>query len=99
MSISCELGSVVDTMVKATKRSTSWVVNSGIFTDYMDRQVRYEIIQTASSSSLSPSNTFDYQNVDDDIKATAAIMFDEQSVVESVDLRHQPSEDDQSCEC
>ena len=95
-------GSVVDSMVDATKRSTSWVVeNCGMCTQYVDRQVQYEIMAQrfqgaahAATSSLRPSGTFDieaavaacHQNFDD-IKATAAMMFDEDSVVESVELR------------
>ena len=94
--------SVVDSMVDATKKSTSWVVDTcSMCTEYMDKQVQYEIMSQrfqgaaeAASASLRPSGTFDLQSAVgachqnfDDIKATAAMMFDEESVVESVDHR------------
>jgi hypothetical protein len=95
--------SVVDNMVNASKKSSSWIVEScGMCTEYMDKQVQYEIMsqrfqgaaQAASSSLRSTGANFDihaavgacHQNFDD-IKATAAMMFDEESVVESVDMR------------
>ena len=95
--------SVVDNMVNASKKSSSWIIEScGMCTGYMDKQVQYEIMsqrfqgatEAASSSLRSTAATFNiqaavgacHQNFDD-IKTTAAMMFDEESVVESVDMR------------
>lgn len=94
--------SVVDSLVDASKKSSTWAVDyCGLCTNYMDKQVQYEIMAqrfqgaaasaAEAASSLRPSGTFDlqaavgacHQNFDD-IKATAAMMFDEESVVESV---------------
>ena len=94
--------SVVDSMVDTTKKTSSWVVDyCSMCTEYMDKQVQYEIMAQrfqgaaeAASSTLRPSATFDIQGAIgachqnfDDIKATAASMFDEQSVVDSVEVR------------
>lgn len=94
--------SVVDSIVDTTKKTSSWVVDyCSMCTEYMDKQVQYEIMAQrfqgaaeAASSSLRPSGTFDIQGAIgachqnfDDIKATAAGMFDEQSVVDSVEIR------------
>jgi len=111
---------VVDSMVTATKRCNTWVVDyCTMCTEYMDKQVQYEIMAArfqgaaeaasatlrgggpASSSAAASTTdagvgaaTFDLQGTVaschqnfDDIKATAAMMFDEASVVESVDGR------------
>ena len=89
---------VVDSMVGASKNCSSWVVDScGMCTDYMDKQVQYEMMAQRfqdTANSLKSSGTFDIhkavascQSNFDDIKATAAMMFDEESVVESVDVR------------
>lgn len=94
--------SVADNLVDASKRTSSWVVDScGLCTNYMDKQVQYEIMSQriqgaaeAATAAIRPSGTFDIQGAIaschqnfDDIKATAASMFDEQSVVDSVELR------------
>jgi len=99
--------SVVDSMVTATKRCNTWVVDyCTMCTEYMDKQVQYEIMSArfqdltrnntvgTGSTSASTSTTFDLQGAVgachqnfDDIAATAAMMFDEESVVESVDGR------------
>ncbi|VEU34163.1 unnamed protein product [Pseudo-nitzschia multistriata] len=89
---------VVDSMVGASKNCSSWVVGyCGMCTDYMDKQVQYEIMAQRfqeTANNLKPTGTFDIQKAMaschsnfDDIKATAARMFDEDSVVESIDLR------------
>lgn len=90
--------SVVDTMVDATKKSSSWVISyCGMCTNYMDKQVQYEIMAQrfqGAAEAVRPSGTFDLQGAIgachqnfDDIKATAASLFDEQSVVDSVEVR------------
>jgi hypothetical protein len=97
--------SVVDTMVDASKKSSSWVVDyCSMCTEYMDKQVQYEMMASkfqgaaeaaqAATATLRPKGSFDLQTAVgachqnfDDIKATAKMMFDEESVVESVDLR------------
>eukprot|EP00536_Pseudo-nitzschia_multiseries_P017236 jgi/Psemu1/314188/fgenesh1_kg.1445_\ len=63
----------------------------------MDKQVQYEMMAQRfqdTAASIKPSDTFDIQKAVaschtnfEDIKATAAMMFDEESVVESVDDR------------
>mmetsp|Transcript_5904 Transcript_5904/g.12821 ORF Transcript_5904/g.12821 Transcript_5904/m.12821 type:complete len:120 (+) Transcript_5904:214-573(+) len=90
---------VVDSMVGASKNCSSWIVDScGMCTGYMDKQVQYEMMaqrfQDTANSLKSSGTTFDIQKAVascqsnfDDIKATAAMMFDEESVVESVDVR------------
>ena len=90
--------SVVDSIVDASKRSSTWAVNyCSICTNYMDKQVQYEIMSQqlqGAADAIRPAGTFDIQGAIascqqnfDDIKATAAGMFDEQSVVDSVELR------------
>eukprot|EP00537_Pseudo-nitzschia_pungens_P011294 CAMPEP_0172382542 /NCGR_PEP_ID=MMETSP1061-20121228/498_1 /TAXON_ID=37318 /ORGANISM="Pseudo-nitzschia pungens, Strain cf. pungens" /LENGTH=143 /DNA_ID=CAMNT_0013110465 /DNA_START=81 /DNA_END=513 /DNA_ORIENTATION=- len=87
---------VVDTMVGATKNCSSWIVDyCGMCTEYMDKQVQYEMMAQRfqdTANSLKPAETFDIQKAVascrtnfEDIKVTAAMMFDEESVVESVD--------------
>lgn len=94
-------GSVVDSMVTATKRCNTWVVDyCAMCTEYMDKQVQHEIMSARfqeaadAASNLRNTGTFDLQGAVgachqnfDDIAATAAMMFDEESVVESVDGR------------
>ena len=94
--------SVVDSLVGTSKKTSSWVVDyCSMCTEYMDKQVQYEIMAQrfqgaaeAASSSLRPAGTFDIQRAIgachqnfDGIKRTAASMFDEESVVDSVEIR------------
>lgn len=93
-----DASAVVDSLVDANKTCSSWVINScGFCTEYMDKQVQYEMMAQRfqdTARSFKPTGTFDIQKAVascqsnfDDIKATAAMMFDEESVVESVDHR------------
>lgn len=89
--------SIVDSMVDVSKKCNTWVVEyCTMCTNYMDKQVQYEVMSQATTrgtTALSaiyqrPAGTFDlqgslagYANCHHDVRD---IMFDEESVVESV---------------
>jgi hypothetical protein len=89
--------SIVDSLVDVSKKCNTWVVEyCTMCTNYMDKQVQYEVMSQATTrgtTALSaiyqrPAGTFDlqgslagYANCHHDVRD---IMFDEESVVESV---------------
>ena len=84
--------SIVDSMVDVSKKCNTWVVEyCTMCTNYMDKQVQYEVMSQAAkatATALRPAGTFDlqgslagYANCHHDVRD---IMFDEESVVESV---------------
>ena len=94
-------GSVVDTVVSTAKVCNSLVLEyCSLCTLYIDQQVQYELIMGGGLDNLLPSHNFEeressheennYDNsITDSIRSAAsANMFDEDSVVESVNRRY-----------
>jgi hypothetical protein len=88
---------LVDTIVNAATICNTLVTEyCGLCTLYLDRQVQYELI---SSASVLPSSTFDYEDKEcsvgiqgrpkaaRDVAEVAMMLFDEESVVASVSSR------------